>query len=74
MYTLVTIGDEMPIYALAGPDWTRTATGDFSDSNIGFNIGLGTIISGKVYVEPRMLILTKGNGGTALGANVGYYF
>ncbi len=72
-YDLTTVGDDMPIYALAGLDWTRVSIGDFSNSEIGLNIGAGTNIS-SVYAELFYRLFFCDGCDGEIGINVGYMF
>ncbi len=73
-YDLLVIGESIPIYGFGGLDWTRVSIGDVSDSNIGLNLGLGTVVGERIYIEPRWLKLFCDNCGDSFGFNVGYYF
>jgi len=74
-YDIATVGDDMPIYALAGLDWTRVSINDtdLSNSEFGINVGAGTNIS-SIYAEIfyRHLFCDGCDGN--IGFNVGYMF
>jgi hypothetical protein len=74
-YDLTTVGDDMPIYALAGIDWTRISIDgiDASNSEFGINIGAGTNI-GNIYGEVFYRKLFCDGCGGDIGLNVGYNF
>lgn len=74
-YDVATVGDDMPIYALAGLDWTRVSVSDidFSDSNFGLNLGAGTNIS-SVYAEVFYRLFFCDGCDGEIGFNVGYMF
>ena len=68
-YNLTTIGDDMPLYGLAGLDYTRVSFAGASDSEIGLNVGAGTNI-GNIYAEIFYRTTYSGD----IGINVGYTF
>lgn len=69
-YNIAEIGDGMPIYGLAGLNWTRLSSGGFSDSDIGLNVGAGVQITPNIYAELFYRTVYTGD----IGLNVGYYF
>ena len=72
-YNVATVGDDMPIYALGGLDWTRVSADGFSNSEIGINLGAGTNV-GNIYGEVFYRTLFCDGCGGDIGLNVGYMF
>lgn len=72
-YELVLISDSVPIYGFGGLLWSRWASGDLTNTDLGINLGIGSVISEKVYVEPKYF-LGFCKGCSSFGINVGYYF
>ncbi len=68
-YNVATIGNDIPIYALGGLDWTRFSNNGLSNSEIGINLG-GGINIGNIYAE----IFYRSLFGGDIGINVGYMF
>ena len=74
-YDITTVGDDMPIYALGGLDWTSVSIDGFDGSNseIGINVGAGTNV-GNIYGEVFYRALFCDGCGGDIGLNVGYMF
>jgi len=72
-YDVATVSN-LPIYALGGLDWTRASLGGFSNSELGINLGAGTIVGGNIYIEPRWTKFLCDGCGSSLSIHGGYYF
>jgi len=72
-YDVAVIADEIPVYALAGLDWSSFSYNGISNSHIGINLGGGTNI-GSIYGEIFYRVLFCDGCGGDIGLNVGYNF
>lgn len=73
-YNVATIGDDLPIYALGGLDYTTSSFSGTSNSEIGINLGGGLDITSNIYAELFYRRFFCDGCGGDLGVNAGYYF
>lgn len=73
-YDVAVIGDDLPIYALGGLDYTTISANGQSDSNLGINLGGGIDITSNIYGEIFYRAAFCDNCGGDIGINAGYYF